>query len=154
MCLFRIRSCANFGLLIVRLGLGAAFIAHGWPKISGGPHLWGQLGFAMGSLGIHFAPVFWGFMAAAAEFFGGIALLLGAFFRPACLLLVIDMAVALTMHLHAGAPFSTVWSHALEDMIMFAGLFFIGPGAYSIDLCCMGKSCCGKTTTDTITTAA
>jgi Predicted membrane protein len=119
------------GLLVLRIGLGIMFIYHGAPKLFGGPHHWLQLGMAMGALGIHFLPVFWGFMAALAEFAGGILLIAGLLFRPACLFLLIDMIVAAAMHLskHQGLGAA---SHAIEDGIVFLSLLLIGPGKLSM----------------------
>ena len=58
----------DFGLLLIRLGIGLSIVIfHGWEKISGGPALWGALGGNMSNLGISFAPVMWGFMAALME---------------------------------------------------------------------------------------
>ena len=34
----------DVGLLILRVGLGIAFLVHGWPKITGGPKFWTGLG--------------------------------------------------------------------------------------------------------------
>ena len=34
----------DLGLLILRVGIGAMFMFHGWPKISGGPAFWAQVG--------------------------------------------------------------------------------------------------------------
>src|SRR3990172_8899202 len=87
------------GLLLLRIGIGIMFIYHGWPKISGGPEFWGKLGGATTFIGINFAPTFFGFMSASAEFFGGIAVILGLLFRPACAVLVVNMWVATAMHL-------------------------------------------------------
>jgi putative oxidoreductase len=87
----------------------------------------------MGFLGIHFLPTFWGFMATFAEFFGGFFLIGGFFFRPACLLLVIDMIVATAMHLGTHQGFA-VASHAIEDGIVFLSLLLIGPGEKSVDM--------------------
>jgi putative oxidoreductase len=122
----------NIGLLIIRLGLGMSFIVHGFPKMVGGPPVWQKVGGAMGALGVHVAPTFWGFMAAFAELGGGILMILGFYFRPAVLLMAITMSVALRMHLSKGDPFNT-YSHALELAIVFVGLLFIGPGRFSID---------------------
>ncbi len=120
----------DLGLLIMRIGLGISFLIHGVPKLMGGPEKWEALGGAMGALGISFAPVFWGFMAGLSEAAGGILLIIGLFFRPACLILAITMAVALNMHISKGDPFM-VYSHALEDGIVFISLIFIGPGKYA-----------------------
>ena len=119
----------DLGLLLLRVGLGIAFLFHGVPKIMSGPEKWKALGGAMGMLGITFVPVFWGFMAALSEAAGGALLILGLFFRPACILLACTMAVALTMHIGKGDPFA-VYSHSLEDGIVFLSLILIGPGKY------------------------
>ncbi|HET6373612.1 MAG TPA: DoxX family protein [Candidatus Polarisedimenticolia bacterium] len=120
------------GLLLMRIVLGAMFIMHGWPKVMGGPEKWAGLGGAMGNLGVTMAPTFWGFMAAISEFGGGICLVLGFAFRPACVMMGITMAVALTMHLKGGDGIEKA-SHAIEACGVFLGLLFLGPGKYSID---------------------
>ena len=120
------------GLLVLRIGLGIMFIYHGMPKLFGGPHFWMELGKAMGTLGIHFLPVYWGFMAAFAEFAGGILLITGMLFRPACLFLLIDMIVATSMHFGMKQGLG-IASHAIEDGIVFLSLILIGPGKLSID---------------------
>ncbi|MDP3981164.1 MAG: DoxX family protein [Chlamydiota bacterium] len=90
----------NVGLLILRIGIGLAFIIHGWPKITGGPEVWTKLGAAMGMLGISFIPVFWGFLAACSEFIGAILLLTGLFTRVAAFFMLCVMLVACNMHIH------------------------------------------------------
>ncbi len=117
----------DFGLLVLRLGVGVMFLFHGWPKLMGGPVKWEALGTAMGYLGVYVIPVFWGLMAALSEFFGGVCLILGVVFRPACLLLLGTMAVAATMHLQRGDGLQ-VASHAIELGFVFFGLLFVGPG--------------------------
>jgi putative oxidoreductase len=122
----------DLGILILRIGIGIMFMAHGWPKISGGTEKWTALGGSMESFGIDFFPGFWGFMAAFAEFFGGLLLAVGLFFRPVALLLFITMLVATAKHLSSGDDFGG-YSHALESGILFLSLIFIGPGKYSLD---------------------
>ncbi len=120
----------DWGLLFLRVGLGVAFLFHGVPKLLGGPEKWAGLGgAAMAPLGISFAPAAWGLMAALSESVGGLLLILGFFFRPACLLLAATMAVALNMHVSKGDPFN-VYSHAMEDGIVFLALILIGPGRF------------------------
>jgi putative oxidoreductase len=78
-------------------------------------------------------PVVAGFLAAIIEFGGGILLIIGLLTRVTCLLLFLQMCVALFLvHLKHGDGF-LVYSHALEDGIMFLGLVFLGPGKHSID---------------------
>ena len=120
------------GLLFLRVGLGVLFIFHGFPKLFGGPEAWGQLGMAMQGLGIDFAPVFFGFMAAFTEFFGGILLIFGLYMMPTLLLLIITMVVAFLHHLVQGDSFSQI-AHPLKAAIAFIALLLTGPGRYSMD---------------------
>ena len=122
----------NIGLLLLRIGVGVIFILHGWPKMAGGPEKWEMLGKTMSMMGIDFFPVFWGFMAAFAEAVGGLMIMLGLFFRPACVLLLITMLVATLRHVLGGDGFGD-FSHSLESSIIFLSLLFIGPGKYSLD---------------------
>src|ERR1700722_9803935 len=120
------------GLLFLRVSLGAVFFfAHGWPILAAGVGKWRELGHEMHYVHIHFAPVFWGFMAAFSESIGAALFVLGLFFRPACILLAITMAVAAVTGLKTGGMAAA--SHALELCIVFFSLIFIGPGKYSVD---------------------
>jgi putative oxidoreductase len=121
------------GLLLLRLILGSSFVViHGYPKLAGGPEKWAQLGMAALQLGLPGTAEFWGFMAAFAEFGGGLALVLGLFFRPFCLLLVCTMAVAVSFHLERGDTIREA-SHAIEVGATFLALVFLGPGKFSLD---------------------
>jgi putative oxidoreductase len=129
----------DFGLLLIRLGIGASvFIFHGYDKIMGGPEAWTRTGGAMENFGITFAPVFWGFMAAFAESVGSILIVLGPLFRFATLLLAFNMLVAVLRHLNLpadqpGAGWAAA-SHAMELMVVYLGLFFTGPGRFAAKL--------------------
>ena len=118
----------NTGLFLLRLGVGIVFIMHGWPKISGGPDTWAKIGNSTGDIGIHFLPVFWGFMAALAEFGGAILLILGVFFRLACVLMLITMLVAIMHHVSQTQDYL----HPLLAAIVFVGMFFTGTGKYKM----------------------
>ncbi|WCL49195.1 DoxX family protein [Leptospira sp. GIMC2001] len=120
------------GLFLVRVGLGIMFILHGLPKLTGGVEAWTKIGSAMGFIGVSAYPAFWGLMAGLAEFGGGILLIAGFLFRPACLALAFTMFVATVYHVNTGDGFNK-FSHAMEDGIVFLGLFIIGPGKYAID---------------------
>jgi len=122
----------NFGLLIIRAGLGIMFIYHGYPKLLGGIHSWEGLGQSTRYVGIHFLPAVWGLLAALTEVFGGFLLIIGLAFRPVCILLVCTLIVAAASHFGKGGGLGDA-SNAIEDAVMFAGLLFVGPGKYSVD---------------------
>ena len=122
----------DFGLLIIRIGLGIMFIYHGVPKLMGGPGKWDKLGMATGYVGIHFLPTVWGLLSALTEAVGGLLLIVGLAFRPICILMVINLIVAAVFTYRLSGNFGDA-THAIEDAIMFTGLLFIGPGAHSID---------------------
>ena len=121
------------GLLFLRIGLGIAFVIHGLPKLTGGPKVWKVIGSAMGQVGIDQWPEMWGFLASVTEGIGGVLLVLGAFYRPTCLLLTFTMFVA-TLHLSGGKGSDfKAYAHPLELAVVFFGLAFIGPGKFSVD---------------------
>jgi len=122
----------DIGILILRLGIGIMFIRYGAPQLFSGPERWNQLGGAMGYLGITFWPVAWGFLAASAEFFGGICLILGIFTRTMSAFLFLTMVVATSFHLGQGQGIQAA-SPAIENGIVFLSLIFIGPGKYSLE---------------------
>jgi putative oxidoreductase len=122
----------DLGLLILRIGIGAMFMAHGFPKLSGGPSNWARIGASMANFGLDFAPTFWGLCAALAEFGGGLLLGLGLWTRPACLALAFTMLVASVKHWAAGDSFVKA-SHAMELFVLFVAVLFVGPGKWSLD---------------------
>lgn len=122
----------DLGLLVLRVGAGGVMaLIHGYAKLTGGPELWEKLGGAMGRFGIQFFPVFWGFMAMAAEFFGGILVMIGLLHRIAALLVALTMVVAsVTKIANEG------WANAGYPLVMlfvFAAMVLLGPGKYSVD---------------------
>lgn len=122
----------DIGLLVIRLGLGVMFLIHGTPKLMGGVEKWKWLGSQMEHLGVDFAPVVWGFMAAFTEFFGALLMMTGFLFRPAMLFLFGTMLVAAVMHIAEGHSFVQI-SHPIEVGITFLGLLIAGPGRYAVD---------------------
>jgi putative oxidoreductase len=82
--LSKLGNYKNFGLIIIRVGLGIMFIYHGYPKLTGGEKAWTQLGGSIQYLGIHFLPAAWGLLSAVVETIGGLLLILGFLFRPVC----------------------------------------------------------------------
>ena len=135
-----LRSLSKYrdtGLLVLRVLIGLSFLAHGLPKLMAGPELWIKLGKSMQFVGLTAYALFWGLMSALTESVGGFLLLIGFCFRPACLFLVINMAVATTMHFHTtpGDLFEKwqIASHAIELGAVFLSLLLIGPGKFSVD---------------------
>lgn len=123
----------NFGLLIIRVGLGIMFIYHGFPKLQGGIKTWEMVGSATNVVGVHFWPVFWGLLSALTEAVGGFLLIIGLAFRPVCFFLLINLIIAALSSLYGPDGGLMNASHAIEDAIVFAGLLFVGPGKYSAD---------------------
>jgi putative oxidoreductase len=122
----------DFGILLLRIGLGIMMAWHGYPKFTGGVDTWTEIGGAMSHLGVNIYPMFWGFCAAVVEFFGGIALAFGLFTRLVALTLCFSMMVASIMHLSIGDGLQGA-SHAIELAIVFVSVIFIGPGRFSVD---------------------
>jgi putative oxidoreductase len=127
-------SLSSLGLLVLRMGIGGIyFLLHGLHKMEAGRPLWDKLGSSVTLVGIHFAPVFWGFLASSSECVGGLLLVLGLFTRPAAFFLFCTMTVA-WLHLHGtpGRALETT-TEPLEMAFVFLGLIFVGPGKYSVD---------------------
>ncbi|MFH0911191.1 MAG: DoxX family protein [Planctomycetota bacterium] len=134
-CLFAPgESCPHIGLLVLRVGIGSLFMAHGIIKFLGGVEFWENVGGAIGMFGIHFAPAFWGFMAAFAEAVGGLCLVLGLFVRPAAMLMAFTMIVAATTLVKGGGGF-TVSSNPIHMIAVFVALIFSGSGRYGLGKC-------------------
>ena len=76
-----------FALLVLRVVLGVIMIAHGYGKVFGGLSHHVEL---VRSVGL---PGWLAYLSAAAEFFGGIAVVVGLFTRLAALAITIDLAV-------------------------------------------------------------
>jgi putative oxidoreductase len=84
-------------LLILRLALGVIMIAHGWQKIA--DHMQGITGM-MNQIGL---PPFMAYLVVAAEFGGGILVVIGFLTRLAALAILVDMLVAIfKVHLPHG----------------------------------------------------
>jgi putative oxidoreductase len=120
----------NIGLLVLRIGIGSMFILHGWSKLEGGPAGWEHLGRNMQYVGISFMPAFWGFMAMAAEFFGGLCLILGFGVRPASALILFTMLIAAIGNITRGYGLEGV-VEIIELSTALAALFIMGAGQFT-----------------------
>ena len=115
------------GLLILRVGIGAMFVVvHGLPSLAEGPSGWETFGrrFATAT-GINYGIAAWGFVGAVTEVGGGLCLIGGIVFRPACVLLAFTMAVAVLYNFRLGLGLA---SHPFELAILFVSLALIGAG--------------------------
>jgi len=135
----KLDGALDIGLVVLRLGIGASMLMlHGYGKMSGGTAAWYKLGGNMEVLGVDFLPVAWGFMAAFAESVCAVMIMLGVFFRPAALILAFTMLVAVLKHLslpmYSAASGWGGASHALDLLIVYVGLFLIGPGRYVVTI--------------------
>lgn len=130
----------SLGLLVLRIGLGVIFFAHGAQKVFGwfgGYGLAGTSGFFKQAYGI---PIILSYLASFIEFLGGIAIALGLFTRITAIGLGIVMLVALATHLKAGffmnwgsvAQRGEGFEYTLTLIIAVIALALIGPGQYAI----------------------
>jgi putative oxidoreductase len=115
-------------LLVLRLVLGAVLIAHGYPKIFGGMSHQVQM---VRGLGI---PGWLAYFSATAEFFGGIAVIIGLLTRLAALGIVINMSVAIAkVHWKNGFTGNGNYQFPLALAAMAFLLIFYGAGPIALD---------------------
>lgn len=115
-------------LLVLRLVLGAIMIAHGYPKVFGG------LSHHVESVRHLGLPGWLAYCSAAAEFLGGIAVLLGLLTRVAALAILIDMAVAIAkVHWKNGFLGNGNYQFPLALAAMAFLLIFFGAGPIALD---------------------
>jgi putative oxidoreductase len=126
---------------ILRLVLGIVFFAHGAQKMLGwfgGYGFSGTMGFFTTNLHV---PAVFAFLAIAAEFFGGLGLIVGLLTRVAAFGIAVNMVVAvLTVHLPngffmnwTGAQKGEGFEYHLLVLAMTAFLMIEGGGAASLD---------------------
>lgn len=119
--------------LILRFLLGAAFMAHGWPKLFKADARSGFSGW-LESLG--FRPgVFWGLVVGVVEFFGGAALVLGFATQIAAILIAVNMLVAMYKVKWGKVGYTAQggWELDLIYLAVAVSLVLSGAGAWSLD---------------------
>ncbi len=126
----------SFASLALRLSAGVIFVAHGAQKLFGsfgGPGLEGT-GQWMASIGLE-PGYLMALGAGSAEFFGGIALLIGLLTRPAAFMLAMTMLVAIvTVHLPNGLFLSNNgYEFGLALLGITVALIVNGGGKLSLD---------------------
>lgn len=121
----------DLALLVLRVALGAIFIAHGgqklfWSGIAGTTEMFVGMGVFLPELT---APA-----VTIVEFFGGLALVAGLFTRLAAASIAVVMLGAIVMvHLPAGFFLPDGMEFALMNFAAAVALALLGAGAYSVD---------------------
>lgn len=131
----------DWTLAVLRVVLGLAMFAHGTQKMLGwfgGFGFTGTMNFFTTQMGI---PALFAFLAIAAEFFGGLGLIIGLLTRIAAFGVAINMIVAVMM-VHTQFGFFMNWNgnqkgegfeyHVLV-LAMTVALMVRGAGAWSVD---------------------
>jgi putative oxidoreductase len=127
-------------LTLVRLVAGVVFLAHGAQKLLG---WFGGYGFGptMGAFEHMGIPAPFGFLAIAAEFFGGLGLILGLLSRVAAFGIAVEMLVAI-FKVHAANGFFMNWAgnqrgegieYHLLALAVLVVVLLRGAGAWSLD---------------------
>ena len=117
----------DFGILLLRVGLGVVFLYHGWTKVGAMEQ---TIGF-FGTLG--FAP--WlAYLVAWAETVGGIALIVGIFSRYTGVVLgVISLVALVKVHLPNGFAISGGgYEFILLLLLGSLAIITMGSGKYSL----------------------
>lgn len=125
----------GLGATVLRIPVGIVLAAHGSQKLFGWLGGYGLEGTGQWMASQGFEPGYlMALLAGSAEFFGGIALILGLLTRPAALAAAITMLVAMTVHLDNGLFVSKGgYEFALTLFAATLSLVFQGGGTFSID---------------------
>lgn len=127
---------AGWGALALRVPTGIIFAAHGAQKLFGWFGGYGLAGTGQWMDSIGLAPgVVMALLAGSAEFFGGLALIVGLFVRPAAAVLAFTMLVAIfAVHIDKGLFVAkNGYEFGLALLAIAASLAFTGAGRASVD---------------------
>lgn len=131
-----IHTDAAWSSLALRVPAGVIFAAHGAQKLFGWFGGYGLEGTGQWMASIGLQPgVPMAFLAGSAEFFGGLALILGLLARPAAAVLALTMAVAiLSVHIGNGLFMSNNgYEFGLALLAVAVSLALSGAGRASLD---------------------
>lgn len=122
-------------LLVLRLALATVMIAHGSQKVFGGMPRHALL---VSSIGL---PAWLAYLSAAAEFGGGILVLLGVLTRFAALAIAIDLMVAIVkIHFKAGLRGPGGFEFPMSVVAIAFALIFFGAGPIALDTIFSGRT--------------
>jgi putative oxidoreductase len=127
---------AGYGIALLRVVTGVTFAAHGAQKLFGWFGGYGLAGVGQWMESIGLAPGYLlALLAGSAEFFGGLALVLGVLVRPAAAVLAVTMLVAIfSVHLANGFFMSNNgYEFALALLAISVALLIEGAGRLSVD---------------------
>ncbi|MGY3569545.1 DoxX family protein [Vibrio paucivorans] len=129
-------SNAGYAALALRIPVGIIFMAHGAQKLFGWFGGYGLAGTGQWMDSIGLGPgVVMAFLAGSAEFFGGLALLLGLLTRPAAVLTAFTMVIAIfAVHFENGLFMSNNgYEFGLALLAASVSLAFSGAGNWGVD---------------------
>ncbi|NIN71057.1 MAG: DoxX family membrane protein [Gemmatimonadetes bacterium] len=126
---FLARYLPEWGTIPLRLALGLIFMSHGWAKLTG--PVGTPEGFNIESWGWPY-PVFWAWVVALIETFGGLLVIVGLFTRLAAFFIACVMIVAiLKLKLNQGLIGGSEFEVAL--LMIALALLVTGAGRLSVD---------------------
>ncbi|AHI28957.1 DoxX family protein [Marinobacter similis] len=129
-------SNGGFASLILRIPVGLILAAHGAQKLFGWFGGYGLEGTGQWMASIGLEPGYlMALLAGSAEFFGGLALVLGLLTRPAALVSALTMLVAIfSVHISNGLFMSNNgYEYALTLFAVTVALTLQGGGRFSLD---------------------
>jgi len=127
---------AGCGITVLRILVGIIFMAHGSQKLFGmfGGYGLEGTGQYMASLGLN-PGYLMALLSGSAEFFGGLALFLGLLVRPAAVVLIVMLVIAiLSVHIHNGLFMANNgYEFGLALLGAAVAVLFEGAGRVSLD---------------------
>lgn len=132
----------SFSQLALRLPVGIIFVAHGAQKLFGWFGGYGLEGTGQWMASVGLEPGYtMALLAGGAEFFGGLALILGLLVRPASVVLAFTMVMAIfAVHISNGLFMSNNgYEYALALLAASVALAISGAGRASLDRIIAGQ---------------
>ena len=127
----------DFGLLIIRLGVGIVFAIAGYNKFIAGEQTLHAIGANIKYIGLdvgtqNISTMFFGVLAAATELVGGLLIAGGFMYRVSAGFLIVTMLVATLMMIDTTSGDFTQFGFPMILGLVMIGLLFTGPGKFSI----------------------